>query len=163
MSLGRAAQHSLSLKLDMAAKYGFEGIELFYEDLESYAIELFGNSSSDNLVKATADIKALCDDRSLEINCLQPFMHYEGLLDREKHAARIEELRLWCHLARILGTDLIGLPSSFLGQDEITDDLDIICADLQEAAGVAAEQSPPIRLAYEGKHSWFPLSMNLDC
>jgi len=135
----------------MAAKYGIEGIELFYEDLETYTIEAYQTSTSGNLLKGAREIKAMCDGLHLEINCLQPFMHYGGILNREKHAARVEELRLWCQLARILGTDLIGLPSSFLGKDEITDDLDILVGDLQQAANVAAEQSPPIRLAYEGK------------
>jgi len=151
MSLGRAAHHSLSHKLDMAAKYGIKGIELFYEDLESYTIEMFQESTPNHLIKAAREIKTMCDDKGLEINCLQPFMHYEGLLDRNKHAERVEELRLWCTLVRTLGTGLIGLPSSFLNKDEITGDLDVIVCDLQEAADVAAEQDPPIRLAYEGE------------
>lgn len=151
MSLGRAAQHNLSHKLDMAMKYGFEGIELFYEDLETYSNTIYHDATPANLLRAADDIKQMCDDRRLEIICLQPFMHYEGLLDRSRHAERLEELRLWCELSRILGTDLIGIPSTFLKTDRITGDLDVIVRDLQEAADVAAEQSPPVRLAYECK------------
>lgn len=79
----------------------------------------------------------------------QPFMHYEGLRDRNAHAQRVEDLRLWCKLARKLNTDLIGLPSSFLASKEVTDDLDVVIEDMREAADVAAEQNPPIKLAYE--------------
>jgi len=136
----------------MAAEYGIEGIELFYEDLETYTILAYQTATPETLSKAAGEIKTMCDERHLEINCLQPFMHYGDILDRAKHAARIEELRLWCQLARILATDLIGIPSSFLTKDEITGDANVLLRDLQEAADVAAEQSPPIRLAYEGEH-----------
>jgi len=73
----------------------------------------------------------------------------KGLRDRQAHSQRLEELALWCELARTLRTDLIGLPSSFLSKDEIRGDFEILIEDLRQAAHVAALQSPPIRLAYE--------------
>lgn len=78
MSLGRAAFHKLPHKLDMAQKYGIEGIELFYEDLEVFAREKYHDTTSESLLRAASDIHALCSARGLEIVCLQPFMHYEG-------------------------------------------------------------------------------------
>lgn len=68
-------------------------------------------------------------------------MHYEGLRDRELHEARIREMRdLWIPLARILGTRVIAVPSSFLGVQECGGDEEVIVRDLRELAdlGVAA-------------------------
>jgi len=129
----------------MAAKYGMEGIELFYEDLADLARPV----TAPNLLAAAAYIRSLCASLDLEIICLQPFMHYEGLVDRQKHALRVEEMRLWIQLAHTLGTDLIQIPSSFLPAEEISSDLDIIVSDLRKLADMGLEQKPTIRFAYE--------------
>lgn len=68
-------------------------------------------------------------------------MHYEGLRDRELHEARIREMRdLWIPMARALGTRVIAVPSSFLGEEECEGDEGVIVRDLRELAdlGVAA-------------------------
>lgn len=70
-------------------------------------------------------------------------MHYEGLRDRELHEARIREMRdLWIPLARILGTRVIAVPSSFLGEEECDGDEGVIVRDLRELAdlGVSSEE-----------------------
>lgn len=70
-------------------------------------------------------------------------MHYEGLRDRELHDARIREMRdLWIPLARILGTRVIAVPSSFLGEEECGGDEGVIVRDLRELAdlGVSSEE-----------------------
>ncbi|KAK5988468.1 3-dehydroshikimate dehydratase [Cladobotryum mycophilum] len=140
MSLGRCfAGHSLKYKLQMASKYGFQGIELFYEDLAALT----------NLIKAAHIIRSYCNEFGLELICLQPFMHYEGLLDRALHRRRLDEMRLWVQLAHILGTDLIMLPSSNLPSEEMTTDMDLIVSDMVEIADIGARAMPPIRFAYE--------------
>jgi 4-hydroxyphenylpyruvate dioxygenase len=151
MSLGRCyAGHTLSHKLSMAAKHGLEGIELFYEDLVDYAN---GSSSPSDLHAAAASIHELCLSLGLEIICLQPFMHYEGLLDRRRHDERIEEMKLWMELAHILGTDIVQVPSSFLSRNEISSDTSLIVSDLRELADLGLQQTPVIRFAYESL-SW---------
>ncbi|KIN02685.1 hypothetical protein OIDMADRAFT_178589 [Oidiodendron maius Zn] len=151
LSLGRAWVHDLPGKLRQAAKYGFEGIEMFYED-----IEYFSHSLGVGILDAATRIKHLCNALHLEIVCLQPFLFYEGLVDRiERHRLVSEKLPLWFRLAHILGTDLIQVPSNFLAPDPVTGeprttgDMAIIVSDLQEIADLALQQSPPIRLAYE--------------
>lgn len=70
-------------------------------------------------------------------------MHYEGLRDRELHEARIREMRdLWIPMARILGTRVIAVPSSFLGEEECGGDEGVIVRDLRELAdlGVSSEE-----------------------
>nr|POF03911.1 3-dehydroshikimate dehydratase [Quercus suber] len=53
-------------------------------------------------------------------------MHYEGLRDRVEHARRIEEMELWISLTQILDTKIIAIPSTSLGTDVMTGDLDVI-------------------------------------
>jgi 4-hydroxyphenylpyruvate dioxygenase len=154
MSLGRAWLHNLPDKLDQAFAHGFQGIEIFYEDLEYFAREQSDLParecpSSTSLLHAAQTIKKLCDERKLAIIGLQPFLHYEGLLDRKVHDQRIEKLKLWFEIVRALGTDTIQIPGSFLSKDEITGDLDVVVGDLQELADLGAHQLPVVRFAYE--------------
>ena len=162
-SLGNAAHHSLPNKLELCARHGFKAIELFFEDLESAARSLpssyppspagttFSTSSSwqEQLLAATSYISDLCHELRLEILCLQPFMHYGGIINRQRHQERVEEMRFWIILAQHLGTDLIQLPSSFLPESDCTGDLSVIVKDMREIADLGLEQSPPIRFCHE--------------
>lgn len=62
-----------------------------------------------------------------------------------------EKLPLWFSLARILHTDIIQVPSSFLppgpvaGTNRTTGDIDVVVSDLQRVADIGAAQTPPIR------------------
>jgi 4-hydroxyphenylpyruvate dioxygenase len=150
MSLGRCyAGHSLNHKLTMAAKHGLQGIELFWEDLA----DLAKPQTPSNILSAAAYVSTLCASLGLEIICLQPFMHYEGLLDRSRHAERIEEMKLWIKVARVLGTDIIQVPSTFLPKEQISTDIDLIVSDLRELADMGLQQTPTMRFAYESL-SW---------
>ncbi|KAH6604254.1 hypothetical protein Trco_007700 [Trichoderma cornu-damae] len=150
VSLGRcSAGHSLQHKLDVAKKYGFQAIELFFEDLTDLTKPMPGGDQPSNQLAAAAAIRKLCDDRELSILCLQPFMHYEGLIDRELHQKKIKDAKFWVHLAHILGTDMILLPSSFLSPSELSTDRDMMIRDMVEIADVGLEATPIIRFAYE--------------
>jgi 4-hydroxyphenylpyruvate dioxygenase len=133
----------------MAHKYGFEGIELFYEDLVDFANVTFGNTSDASQIAAARIVRELCDARNLAIICLQPFMHYEGLLDRQRHSERIEEMHLWMKLMHALGSDLILLPSSNLPAEQMTTDMSLIVDDMAEIADIGAAADPPVRFAFE--------------
>jgi 4-hydroxyphenylpyruvate dioxygenase len=149
MSLGRCfAGHSLSHKLDMARKYGYQGIEFFHEDLLDIA-EGLGDGGASGQIDAARIVRRLCTERNLQIICLQPFMHYEGLRDREEHRRRIDKMKLWFHLARELRTDVIQIPSTFLRPDEISGDLDLIVQDMTEVAEMGLRETPVIRFVYE--------------
>jgi 4-hydroxyphenylpyruvate dioxygenase len=150
VSLGRCyAGHSLPHKLDMARKYSFEGIELFFEDLLDIANSMPGGATPTNQIAAAQEIRQLCYTRKLELICLQPFMNYEGLVDRDAHAQRLSDMGLWVKLAHALGTDLILLPSSFLPVNQVTNDMDVIVRDMIELADIGLHQTPVIRFAYE--------------
>lgn len=162
MSLGWArAGHKLEDKLRLAHKYGYKGIELFHDDLDDLAARKFEKSSpvqkSDPAcrsshaaqMKAAAYVRELCERLDLTIICLQPFMGYEGLLDEEAQSQRMDKLHRWIKLAHVLNTDIIQVPSSFEPAVAMTDDMDIIIADLQRVADVGAAASPPMRFVFE--------------
>lgn len=108
-----------------------------------------------NLQIAAYSVRQLCDQLSLSIFCLQPFLFYNGLLDRHEHDRRIVQARLWFDICHLLHTDLIPVPSNFLGADpetgapKTTDDIVVLVGDLQKLADLGRAQSPPIRFAYE--------------
>lgn len=162
-SLGRAWNHRLEDKLAACARYRYEAIELFHEDLVGVAKTLpsthpaasagssfLGSSVEQERELAAADyIHQLCVRYKLDILCLQPFMHYDGLVDASEHQSRIEKLHFWMKLADRLHTDLIQVPSNFLPESQCTGDRERIVADLQEAADIGLQHTPTIRFAYE--------------
>lgn len=148
MSLGRAWAHHLPEKLKQASEAGFEGIEIFYEDLEYFASNYGDNKAEKNLLAAAQAIRDICDDNKLTIIGLQPFLFYEGLVDRQEHASRIKKLKLWFKIVKIFGTDIIQIPSNFL-QEGITGDMDLIVQDMREVADLGLHESPIVRFAYE--------------
>lgn len=158
MSLGRAWHHSLEHKLQQASTAGFRGVEIFYEDLEYFARALPGFENTrdgkeplpaNQLVAAATEIRKLCADLNLEIVGLQPFLFYEGLLDRTEHAKRIEKLNVWFEIADALDVDIIQIPSNFLTASQLTGDVDAVVADMVEVADLGAKRARPIRFAYE--------------
>ncbi|KAJ5432145.1 3-dehydroshikimate dehydratase [Penicillium daleae] len=154
VSLGVAHLHSLPAKIEAAAQNGQQGLELFHDDLAQFSKSIRRHTDNgtaawtdrDYEIAAAHAIRDLCAKRGLKVLALQPFRHYEGLLDPIQHAQRIDELKHWVELSKILGDDLfILIPSSFLGPSQITGDRDRLVADLGQAADVAF----PIRIAYE--------------
>lgn len=156
MSLGRAWLHNFDHKLRQAAAHGFEGIEIFYEDLEHLAKELASTSDDDTpttpdqlLIRAAEHARQLCASLHLAIIGLQPFMHYEGLLDRAQHRQRIEKAKLWFRLAHAIGTQTIQIPANFLPEEQLVDDIAVVVADMREIADLGSQEQPPLRFAYE--------------
>ncbi|KAM3550149.1 hypothetical protein MY1884_008395 [Beauveria asiatica] len=133
----------------MAQEYGFQGIGLFYEHLQHVAAVMPGGCSPPNLLAAARQTRRWCDTRKQEIVCLQPFMHFGGLLDRGKAERDLETIELWADLASTLGTNLILLPSSFLPAAQLADDMSVLVCDLQNAADIGLRKSPAVRFAFE--------------
>lgn len=150
-SLGRAWLHNFDYKIEQASKAGFKGIEIFYEDLDYEARKVSGSDtpSSDDILKASQHVYSVCQAQGLEIIGLQPFLFYEGLKDREQHARLIQKMKLWLKIAKILKTTTIQIPGNFLPAEELTDDFDVIAADLRELADMGAAETPVVRFAYE--------------
>ncbi|MBE3042934.1 sugar phosphate isomerase/epimerase [Candidatus Bathyarchaeota archaeon] len=151
ISLGQpSAGHSLPTKLRAARAHGIQGVEIMDDDLFHLADMLpGGNTSPENRRAAAAVVRQLCEDIGLSIICLQPFRHYEGILDRKRRAQRFAELEHFMELAQIMGTDLVLIPSSFLPSAEVSTRDEDLVADLVAAADLGARMQPPIRVAYE--------------
>ncbi|KAK4097087.1 xylose isomerase-like protein [Parathielavia hyrcaniae] len=156
MSLGRCyAGHSFTTKMNAAQKYGYQGIELFHEDLADVAYSLSTEApspagpSQQAQMAAARHIRQLCQARHIDIICLQPFSHYDGLLDRAEHKRRLDQLRFWFELSRELATDIIQIPASFLPAHLVSQNMDLIVSDLRKVADMGLRQNPPVRFAYE--------------
>ncbi|SPN99289.1 related to dehydroshikimate dehydratase [Cephalotrichum gorgonifer] len=151
LSLGQSsAGHDLPTKLRAARAHGIQGVEIFDDDLLHLADSFPGGKDvQENGGLAAAVIRQLCQENDLTIICLQPFRHYEGILDNTQRARRFAELQHYMNLAQILGTDLLLIPSSFLPAEQLSNRDEDLVADLAAAADYGARQRPPIRIAYE--------------
>ncbi|KAJ7261873.1 xylose isomerase-like protein [Mycena rebaudengoi] len=155
MTLGRAWVHDLDVKLGEAGRVGYHGVEVFWEDLVYSAKKIApGSDEKDEaaILQATWHVRELCDKNGLVVVCLQPFMNYEGTLDHAAHDALIVKLRLWFKVVKVLGTDLIQIPSQ-MNSDGTTGDMAKIVADLKQIAELGLKEDPPVRFAYEAL-SW---------
>ncbi|KAL2065501.1 hypothetical protein VTL71DRAFT_3171 [Oculimacula yallundae] len=148
MSLGRAWAHSLSPKLEAAASASLPGIEIFFEDLLYLAASFPGGSTPSNQILAAHQIRTQCTSLNLEIIGIGPFNNCEGLLSATARAEKLEELHLWFDICKILDTDIIQIPCTFMTEG-VTGDLDVVARDLREIADLGAKQNPPFKFAYE--------------
>ena len=126
---------TLPEKIDAIAHAGFDAVETFENDLIQ-----FGGTP--------ADIRELTHKLSFRISLYQPFRDLEGLLNPIIRKKTFERLQRKLEFMKQLGTDLL-LVCSNVG--ECRDDLDVIVADLKEAAELASKFG--MRIAYEAL-SW---------
>ncbi|KAJ6140260.1 hypothetical protein N7471_006746 [Penicillium samsonianum] len=161
VSLGSCKFHSITVKIDEAARNGFKAIELFIDDLESLARDISPAPathapSRDSVLAAAHQIRQQCDRLNIVILNLQPLRFYEGLVDRKKRNQILDEvLPIWMDALKILGADTILVPSNFLPEDpgtglpQTVGDFDIIVEDLRELAARGAQHEHSIKFAYE--------------
>lgn len=150
-SLGRAAQHDFDSKVRQAGKFGFKGIEIFYEDLEHIAKTYSGLEvpSAADLISAAKHVYQVCDAMDIDIIGLQPFLFYEGLLDRKKHDELVDKIHVWFKIVKELRTNTIQIPANFLPAEQLTGDIEIITSDLRQLADLGLREQPQVRFAYE--------------
>jgi 4-hydroxyphenylpyruvate dioxygenase len=114
MTLGRAWVHELDVKIPEASKAGFQGIELFWEDLV-YGAKRFDPAATETsegpILQAAKWTRELCDKEGLEIFVLQPFLNYDGILDQTVHDLMIKKIHFWFKIAKVLRTDMFQVPS----------------------------------------------------
>src|ERR1700761_6753933 len=102
LSLGTPRVHDISTRLDHAARNHFQGIEIVEDDIECTAEKLPGGLTYSNRLEAAKSIRRDCDKLGLTVFVFQPFRHYEGLVDRSKHEAMLEKLKLWLDIVQVL-------------------------------------------------------------
>lgn len=122
---------TLEEKMQACAAAGFDGIEIFEQDL---------------VVSPTspAEIKALAQRLNLTLDLYQPFRDLEGVTE-EVFQDNLHRLEAKFHLMRELGMDLILVPSN-VATATVHDDA-VIADQLRRAAELAARYD--MRIAYE--------------
>lgn len=125
-------------KLEAIAAAGFEGVEIFENDLLSFP-------------GSAQDVRRFCQDHALQIVTLQPFRDFEGMPEPLRRKAFDRAERKF-DLLQELGTDLFFVCSNVSPQ--ALGGLDRIAEDLHELGERAALRG--IRVGYEalawGKH-----------
>jgi sugar phosphate isomerase/epimerase len=99
-------------KLKAISNAGFQGIELGFPDLQSFASKYHSKEMSENdwenLCSAGKGIKALAARYNLKIMMLQPFSNFEGWAkgskEREDAFARAKG---WIKIMHAVGTDML--------------------------------------------------------
>ncbi|OLN83443.1 3-dehydroshikimate dehydratase 1 [Colletotrichum chlorophyti] len=144
-------RHTLEQKLQAISAAGFNGIELSFPDLQSFATKHLGKGdiAADDyasLCEAGRQIRTLCEDLRLQIIVLQPFSNFEGW---PKGSAEREEAfkraKGWMEIMDAVGTDMLQVGSS--DSPSITPRISDLVADLAELADLLATKG--FRIAYE--------------
>jgi 4-hydroxyphenylpyruvate dioxygenase len=153
MCLGRStAFHELESKVKACAEAGFKGIELFYECIKlpaRRAAEAGNGTFEENLFKYCQQFRDLCDQYGLQVIAMQPFKNYEGLLSQAHHEKKIEKAKRYINFCKILGCDIILIPSMSHDDPNKTTGGEKVIDDFRELSELGAKENPPIRFAYE--------------
>lgn len=144
MSIGHPTKHSLLTKLRAAAHAGFEGIELYWDDLAALASTL--GSGPETLTAASTIVRLVCDELGLNVVSLQPFRDFDGLEEGPEKEARLREFDTWLACASKLRARIIGVPASISHEGRSPDG---VVADIALLADLAARNDPPVTIAYE--------------
>lgn len=140
--------HTLLNKIRIISRTKYTHIELGWSDLEAYVKSAgLAGSDEERLVKAAKDVRTLCNDLEIGILAVHTLSRFEGYTDPAKRGMNFERARLWFHVLSTLECDLLQVGSS--DDPASSPDLDVIVRDFQELADLAAEQDPPISIAYE--------------
>ncbi|MGU3378017.1 bifunctional sugar phosphate isomerase/epimerase/4-hydroxyphenylpyruvate dioxygenase family protein [Klebsiella grimontii] len=122
---------TLPEKLHAIAAAGYQGVEIFENDLLYYT-------------GTPADIRHLAADLGLKITLFQPFRDFEGA-SRSQFAANMERARRKFALMHELGCDTMLLCSNV--QPDCSADVELQIADLRALAELAEQEQ--IRIGYE--------------
>ena len=111
VSIG-TSKHPLNQKLEAIAGAGFQGIELGFPDLLSFASSKLSRDVEahdfDALCHAAVYVKEICEKLGLKIVMLQPFSNFEGWKPRSvERDDAFKRARGWIRIMGALGTDML--------------------------------------------------------
>jgi 4-hydroxyphenylpyruvate dioxygenase len=89
---------------------------------------------------------------------LDAFEGYEGLIDRQRHADKIDEFKFWVEIAGILGIEQIQIPAAFNPEAEVSGDFELIASDLREVCDIGLGVSPPVKVSEHSSEQWLDLN-----
>jgi sugar phosphate isomerase/epimerase len=99
-------------KLKAISAAGFQGIELGFPDLVSFASKHhkreIKEDDYENLCSAGVAVRKLCAANKLEIMMLQPFSNFEGWLGGSKERTEaLERANGWIKVMQAVGTNML--------------------------------------------------------
>lgn len=154
-SIGPPNSHKYTLhqKIEAIRQAGFQGIELSFPDLVSYATLHFGRDSIaeddyPTLFEAAAAVRDLCARHEITIMVLQPFSNFEGWPEgspeREDAFRRAEG---WIEIMKTGGIEMLQVGSTDSDGSKIAASKEELARDLGELADLLGEHG--FKLAYE--------------
>ncbi|KAF9062983.1 xylose isomerase-like protein [Rhodocollybia butyracea] len=127
LSLGTSTYHDLPTKIYVTSELGYDGIEIFTPDFESFVdevregkhAELFDHPitslSPSELDHACAiAIHNLCESLDLEIPLFQPFRNFENFRSQEHVDVGLTQAKRWLRIMRALQCDLLLVCSNYI-------------------------------------------------
>ena len=104
--------HPLDEKLKAIAAAGFQGIELGFPDLLSFASQNLGKDVGPQdfglLCNAGLEVKKMCEELGLKIVMLQPFSNFEGWKPQsEERKDAFRRAKGWIKIMEAVGTDML--------------------------------------------------------
>ncbi|KAI4198296.1 MAG: hypothetical protein LQ350_005379 [Teloschistes chrysophthalmus] len=149
VSIGTPAT-PLPSKLSAISTAGFQGIELGFPDLLSFASKHHNREINPQdfnaLCEAGKQVKALCEEHGLKIVMLQPFANFEGWEEgsREREDA-FRRAKGWIRIMQAVGTDMLQVGST--DSPTASPSLPHLSSDLRALCDLLTPHS--FRLAYE--------------
>ena len=113
--------HPLHEKLKAIASAGFQGIELGFPDLLSFASTDVGRDIGpqefDILVNASKKVRKLCEELNLKIVMLQPFANFEGWKpESEERKDAFRRAKGWIRIMDAVGCDMLQVGTRKMSQ-----------------------------------------------
>lgn len=140
ISLGQHPSHALDHKIAVAARAGYEGIEVVFSDLEAYS-----KSKSMLILEGAKKIKSLCAENKLEILSLVPFENYEG--DNSPLSGRLQKAAHWMEITRALQAPHLQVPAQF--KTDAIGDRNVVVSELQQLADLGSSKQPLVSITFE--------------
>ena len=111
--------HDLEEKLKAIAGAGFQGIELGFSDLLSFASKNLGRDVGpqefDILCNSGLEVKRVCTELGLKIVMLQPFSKFEGWKPQSaERKDAFKRAKGWIRIMEAVGTDMLQVGHQFL-------------------------------------------------
>ncbi|KAI4170902.1 MAG: hypothetical protein LQ343_004666 [Gyalolechia ehrenbergii] len=140
----------LDQKLEAIAGAGFQGIELGFPDLLSFASkrqnEQVQPQDFDTLCDVGREVKQLVENKGLKIVMLQPFSNFEGWEGgSEGREDAFRRAKGWIRIMQAVGTDMLQVGST--DSPHALGSFDYLASDLRQLADLLAPHN--FRLAYE--------------
>lgn len=116
VSIGCKDEHTLPKKLEAISEAGFQGIELGFPDLLSFASSHLGREVGaydyDDLCTVAKEVKEQTAAKGLKVMMLQPFANFEGWPEgSEQREDAFRRAEGWIRIMEAVGCDMLQVNS----------------------------------------------------